>query len=527
MKPWHQNGNISYKFYRQLYPTSEEPPKFYGLPKVHKPDLPLRPIVSGIGSVSEGCAKHLSNVLNCVKGKNPHSIRNSQDFAQKTTELEVPPANMMVSFDVTALFTSIPIDYAIQAVKRKLEADPSWQQLTELSLSQILTLLELCLSTTYFIYKGQFYRQKFGAPMGSPISPGVADLSMEFFEEEALRVCPRHLQPRIWLRYVDDTFTILHEYAIEEFTSFLNQQNQHIQFTRELSTDGSLPFLDVCVHVEDDATLKTTVYRKPTHTDQYLNWKSNHPLEHKRSVVRTLYNRASSHCTKPEDEVKEKSHVQQVLKANGYQEWAFNIPLRKPAPLVTQPATQLQPRSRQPPIPLPYVQGLSEELKRIYGEHGVQVYHKPINTLKSILVHPKDKTSLANKCGAIYNMPCDTCEGFYIGETERSLGTRYKEHTRTHPGSAVREHMANTGHSFSFDDLTILGREPGFNARKIKEALAIYKHRPTLNRDQGVEVPPIMLSLLNTPPPPAASNIPTARGSALTVNGTRYRTNSL
>ena len=124
-------------------------------------------------------------------------------------------------------------------------------------------------------------------------------------------------------------------------------------------------------------------------------------------------------------------------------------------------------------------------------------------------------------------MPCDTCEGFYIGETERSLGTRYKEHTRTHPGSAVREHMANTGHSFSFDDLTILGREPGFNARKIKEALAIFKHRPTLNRDQGVEVPPIMLSLLNTPPPPAASNIPTARGSALTVNGTRYRTNSL
>ena len=80
------------------------------------------------------------------------------------------------------LFTSIPIDYAIRAIESKLKDNNSWQYLTELSLEQVLTLLELWLNTTYFSYKGKFFKQKFGVPMGSPISPGEADLSMAFFE---------------------------------------------------------------------------------------------------------------------------------------------------------------------------------------------------------------------------------------------------------------------------------------------------------------------------------------------------------
>ena len=255
----------------------------------------------------------------------------------------------------------------------------------------------------------------------------------------------------------------------------------------------------------------------------YLNWQSNHPLEHKRSVVRTLLKRAETHVTDPEDTTAEIEHVKSVLRANGYKDWAFNIPIKQPKPPETLREEASNSRQARP-LPLPYVQGLSEELQRIYKEHGVKVYHKPTNTLKSLLVHPKDKTATANKCGTIYNLPCDNCEDFYIGESERTLGKRYKEHTQTHQGSAVLEHIQNTGHSFSFDDLTILGRESNFNARKIKEALEIYKKKPTLNRDQGVEVPPILLRLLNNQATPAAH---TARGPPLTVSRARNRTNSL
>ena len=134
----------------------------------------------------------------------------------------------MVSFDVSALFTSIPLEYALRAAKQKLSCDPSWQAVTELNLEQVLTLLEFCLSTTYFVYQNRFYKQQFGAPMGSPISPGIADLSMEIFEESMLRDCPSHLTPDVWFRYVDDTFSVLHEYFIDEFSDYLNGRNPHI-----------------------------------------------------------------------------------------------------------------------------------------------------------------------------------------------------------------------------------------------------------------------------------------------------------
>ena len=523
LKPWKKDGSVSKPLCRQLYPTTDQAPKFYGLPKIHKPDMPLRPIVSGIGSVTEGCAKHLSKVLNAVKGNNGHAIRNSIDFVKKVQDLEVTPGLKMVSFDVSALFTSIPIDLALKAIKSKLERDTGWETLTELSLDRVLILLELCLSSTYFVYDGKFFKQLFGAPMGSPISPGVADLTMEVFEEEMLLACPKHLLPRVWYRYVDDTFTILHEYAVDDFTGFLNSRNPHIQFTRETEENDTIPFLDVKVHLVDDGSLKTTVYRKPTHTDQYLNWESNHHLDHKRSVVRTLLDRAVTHVSDPVDREAEVTHVREVLKANGYQDWALNVPNQqdKAQRELRRQQQTTQQANPAPSIGLPYVQGLSEELQRLCKQHGVNVYHKPVNTIRSLLVHPKDKTDKKDKCGSIYNVPCSTCDDFYVGETVRALGTRFAEHVKSDKQSAVLEHLKATGHSFSFDDVSILAREPNYHARKIKEALKIHLNKPTLNKDQGLEIAPVMLQLLTST---HGHPNTTGRGS---VSTTRSRANSL
>jgi hypothetical protein len=98
----------------------------------------------------------------------------------------------------------------------------------------------------------------------------------------------------------------------------------------------------------------------------------------------------------------------------------------------------------------------------------------------------------------VYNIPCASCEDFYIGETARSLGKRFDEHRKTDKESALLEHIKHSGHSISFDDVSILANETNYNARKVKEALEIHKSNPTLNRDQGVEVPPVLLQLLKT-----------------------------
>jgi hypothetical protein len=119
----------------------------------------------------------------------------------------------MISYDVTALFTSIPVEDALAAVKTKLEEDDTLSQRTPLSRAQILQLLSFCLSTTYFTFEGAFYKQKQGAAMGSPVSPIVANLYMEAFETKALATAP--IKPTVWYRYVDDTFVVIHDYEVD------------------------------------------------------------------------------------------------------------------------------------------------------------------------------------------------------------------------------------------------------------------------------------------------------------------------
>ena len=113
----------------------------------------------------------------------------------------------MVSFDVESLFTNVPIDAAVQAALQKLENDPGFADRTTLTPAQIADLLIFVLRSTYFQYNGSIYEQKDGAAMGSPVSAVIANLYMENFEEQ--EITTSFYEPRIWKRYVDDTFTIL------------------------------------------------------------------------------------------------------------------------------------------------------------------------------------------------------------------------------------------------------------------------------------------------------------------------------
>ena len=196
-------------------------------------------------------------------------------------------------------------------------------QRTTMAVKHIHWLLEFCLTNTYFLFQGRLYEQKEGVAMGFPISPIVANIFMEDFENRALATSP--CTPKIWKRFVDDAFTVIKKNQKQTFLNHLNSINNNIQFTSEdPGEDGSIPFLDMLVIPDGEGRLKTTVYRKPTHTNQYLHWDSHHAIPSKYSMIGTLFHRAKPICSEPKHLQDEEEHPYRTLKKCKYPTWALN-----------------------------------------------------------------------------------------------------------------------------------------------------------------------------------------------------------
>ena len=162
---------LSNQTYKAMYPMGCVPLKFYGLPKIHKLDTLLRPIVSSTGSVTYGVAKELDKILKPLVGKSVYHIKSTQDFVEQVRHITLAPGECLSSYDVSALFTSVPIDPALKVIKGLLEKDHTLKDRTVMGVNDIILLLEFCLKNTCFSFQDQFFEQVEGVAMGSSVSP--------------------------------------------------------------------------------------------------------------------------------------------------------------------------------------------------------------------------------------------------------------------------------------------------------------------------------------------------------------------
>ena len=178
---------------------------------------------------------------------------------------------------------------------------------------------------------------------------------------------------------------------------------------------------------------------------------------------------------------KEEQHVRHALRNCGYPNWAFN----KCKTRQRQDRKEVEQKGKG--VSLPYVSGVAEKLKRVYGQYNIPVYFKPGNTLRQKLVHPKDKTPHHKQSNVIYAIQCsqEDCSESYIGETKQLLHMRMSQH-RSRKDSAVHIHLKETGHTFTNSDVRILAREPRWSERGVKEAIFVKQHMPSLNREGGL-----------------------------------------
>ena len=153
------------------------------------------------------------------------------------------------------------------------------------------------------------------------------------------------------------------------FFEHINGVDKNIKFTQEEGVQESkLAFLDCCVKIEVSGSLSTTVYRKSTHTDQYLMFDSHHPLIYKLGLIRTLFHRANNIPSTEESKSREREHLKSTL--CDYQNWTFERALKpREKPVTTSSTSSAIASKRRNNFTIPYVAGVSEKLKRIFGKH--------------------------------------------------------------------------------------------------------------------------------------------------------------
>ena len=269
----------------------------------------------------------------------------------------------------------------------------------------------------------------------------------------------------------------------------------------EPNQDGSLPFLDTKVTPGPNNTLITTVYRKPTHR----------PIS---TLGQQPFHSSKTQCLQHTSTQGEGSFQQPTLLNQGtgphkdgitvlhFPAWALNklqhifehrhYNNNEPSSTDSKHnnnhnnnGTSNNNNIKNISIVVPYIQRLGEKFKRTCNKKGIQVHFNGSNTIKTLLMAPKDKDTKLQKSGVIYKYKCPqmNCPEEYIGDTGRAFGDRLKEHFRAQ--SHIHQHSSSPGHPISPDCFSIVHTETQGTKRNIKEAMFIMANDPSLNRNIG------------------------------------------
>ena len=489
------SGAITNETYYNLSPSGSRPGVLYGLPKIHKANCPIRPIISAVGTFNHKVAQYLVGILKPL-ASNACTISDTFSFIQELRSIHADSNMVMCSFDVVSLFTNVPLDETIALCTNAM--DDKEKITTSISKPYMLQLLNLCTKESAFLFQKKLHKQIDGVAMGSPLGPLLANIFMCSSEEKWLENCPSWFKPAYYRRYVDDCFVLFRSAThVQPFLRYLNSQHTNIKFTCEQEKEGVLPFLDV--NVKRDAVFNTSLYRKPTFTGLYTHFSSFVPQLYKSNLITCLFTRAVKICSSYMLLDKEFRYIADLLYKNGYPQFMINNCLRKVLNKVFDPAPikQKVPR-KQLLLILPFT-----------GNHGLLVRNRlirlyrhffPMASLRIVFVPSfklrnwfrfKDEIPHLLQSRVVYEFSCAGCNARYVGQTARHLHTRIAEHCGLSPRtggpvmlpqfSAIREHCNHTGHPLERSLFSIIARARNKLDLSILESLAIKNRVPKLN----------------------------------------------
>lgn len=469
--------------------------KIYGLPKTHKPNYPMRPIVSNINTPTSFLSRFIHKILSKSLIKPFSYIKNSSHLIEKLKNLNVPDDHVLISLDVTALYTNVPIELVKHGIERRFNRI---RQHTNLTLQDLFEAVDILMSETYFQFDNEYYQQIHGCAMGSSVSCLFADMVMHDLEIECLNNLD--FRPVLYKRYVDDIIAIVPRHKVPTIEGIFNSYDPRLQFTVEMEKERRIPFLELEIIIENNVIL-TNWYRKATASDRVLNFKSNHPINQKIAQVYNLVDRSITLSNERFQEHNLKI-VEELLIGSDYPKSFIKKYMQKRIHNKhTQTSQNINDNNnnnsneqtcdvKKKYLCVPYIGKFYKKIANRLKPYNIQTIPIISNNLKHLIRKGKDLTPKLEQQGVVYKICCNKCNISYIGETKRALGVRMSNHTsKLHSYKedqdqyVITQHIINNpDHSFDFNKVKILDKETNENRRKNSEIIHINITPDTINK---------------------------------------------
>ncbi|XP_067618090.1 uncharacterized protein DPCoAC isoform X1 [Eurosta solidaginis] len=504
-----KNNNIVYELYKgkhislrekqQLTSTAATAPRLYGLPKIHKPECPLRPIVSCTNVPCYQLSKFIGKIL--ISLISPElNIKNSYELKERLNNINVCEKDVLVSFDVVSLFTNIPTNLASKIIMRK------WEEIaknTTISKSKFQSILDFCLKdNNYFTHNDKMYTQTYGMPMGNPLSPTIADIVMDdVLNFTFMELQKQHgIQIKFLVKYVDDIFAIIEKDDANIILDTLNKYHNKLKFTIEKEVNGSIPFLDTRIH-NNNNNLILDWYSKPTASGRLMNYFSSQPFKYKINTANNFIHKvlSISHQQFHETNVR---NIKNTLKKNNYPDYLITN-------LIDKKLMDIKNTTKQTPnidnqtkryFSVTYIPRLTESLAHDHNNKRTShttLAFKSNCTLATCFTKTKSPIDIQQQSNVVYEIQCkgndsENCNKVYIGTTKRTLGTRLAEHEadirKQKQSTALSQHAVTNNHTAYFANTRILDKEKREKTRYTIESLRILQKREhTINRREDTD----------------------------------------
>ena len=484
--------------------------RIYGQVKIHKQDRPLRPIISTIGMTIYNTAKYLADIMRNMIGNGPYDTKDSFQLASRLKNVLLPPNYVMVSFDVVSMFTNIPKDLVLEIVSECFE---EIRQHTTLNETQLIQLITFIFDNCFFMYNDNIYKQNSGLPMGSSLSPALADLVLNKLLSVVMEDLPA---VEFVTRYVDDLLLMVPADDVDMILQKFNSFHSNIQFTMEPERDRVINFLELSICRRLDGRLDIAWYRKPTASLRYMNFYSNHTITQKRNIV-TMLNKRLQAFTDQTNMISQRNEVRRILIMNDYPSsfidryLSMTVEHRGTSPTPTmsqQQSTDVEQTGTLVPAKkyykMPFVRDVSHKIRRVLKTENTEISFYHTYTVGRLYTNTKTSIPMNRQSNLVYSIPC-SCGARYIGQTKQYLGDRVQQHraslNRLATGrltqgqqSGITQHISsNPDHQMHFDQVMIVDKEDNYKKRLIKEAIHISKTENRLNLQTDIQDSPVSL----------------------------------